>query len=177
MTDYHSNNTLRVRLKYVTFDGTHNVLFRFSDETSILSAGSQVAAFVNAADGAFFNDTTFEQYAIAEKDSDEFLLTYDLGLVGTKSGSRSEGQPEGSYWNFTGRSILGSQVSWYFYGVPWLAIRRNFFIYYANEDATTIFEAFNDSFTTLVAIDGAAINRRGRVNVGINDYLMHQSRQ
>lgn len=177
MADHFTNETVRVKLKYSTFDGVHTTQFRFA-AGALLSAGmGAVADFVEQIQPYFYNDTTFESIQGAQDGSDEFLVELPIGLTGTSAGERSTQQPGGYYWNFTAKSTGGAQTGWYLYGTPYITNKKSRLAVAANTAMNGIREAMVGYLGGAVAIDNEVIYYRTYVNIGINDYLMHQHRQ
>lgn len=177
MADFPQNNTLRVKQKYFSFDGTHTMLFRFPSGFSVPTAVSQISNFFTEMAPLYNTDTTFTDISYSNAGTDFFLPSGSLGIQGENLDPRNAVQPKGYFWNLTGISGSGNQASWYFFGVPYLSDRESRLLASENASVASLVTNFNAFLPDLCAIDNINVIIREYVNIKVNDYLVHKARQ
>lgn len=178
MSDYASSNTRRLKVLQTGPRGTHHMVFRFPQATSLANMITQARAVCSSLVGICLDGTSWESAENANEGSEVFTpVAWGLPITVATGAGVTANDEYGRYVNFVGRSLAGSRVAWYVFNVTRATGTANNRLTNAeNANISTILSAFAGEGINFVAIDQNAFVMKSYANTGINDAVAKKSR-
>lgn len=185
MADYGPNYTARLRVRYKGGGAIHTQTWRYPG----VGDGPELGAILVAVENFYsplqvnmWSDWTILNVSYALRDSNVFIPTFGLSVVGGVDVVDLKGRGRASAISFVGRTASGLRAIIYQYGyrsnIGESGEADDFRIYQSENSAIDgAITSLIGSGADLVGNDGLAINWYSYVNIKYNDYWTRKVRQ